>query len=164
MKLVRTVPVDALPFVEPKTGTELILNIGAAALHARAAKPDLSGCKVMTDGEGVALESNKPFSFTCCDCGLTHRCVIVSEDGKPVGFAVERDQETTAQRRATPKQINGKPWDCAKCGHPILADLVWGETAGAFHAECRRPPPIAGEHPAADALRWAGFAPQDNGK
>jgi hypothetical protein len=42
-----------------------------------------------------------------------------------------------------PTQINGKPWECAQCGKPILADLVWGETAGAFHAECRRAPPFA---------------------
>lgn len=49
------------------------------------------------DREGITLESAKPFAFTCCDCGLTHRMVIVSEDGKPVGFAVERIAE-----RATP--------------------------------------------------------------
>lgn len=98
MKTVRTVPASALPFPEPKTGTELILNIGAASLHSRA-KPNLSGCEVMVDGEGVSLESNKPFGFTCCDCGLTHRCVIVSEDGKPVGFAIERDQKATAEKR-----------------------------------------------------------------
>jgi hypothetical protein len=61
--------------------------------------PDLSGCEVMVDREGVSLESGKPFGFTCCDCGLTHRCVIVSEDGKPVGFAIERDQQATAEKR-----------------------------------------------------------------
>lgn len=61
--------------------------------------PDLSNCEVMIDGEGVSLESGKPFGFTCCDCGLTHRCVIVSGDGKPVGFAVERDQRATAEKR-----------------------------------------------------------------
>lgn len=42
------------------------------------------------DCEGISLESNKPFAFTCCDCGLTHHMVIVSEDGEPVGFAVKR--------------------------------------------------------------------------
>jgi hypothetical protein len=42
------------------------------------------------DCEGISLESNKPFAFSCCDCGLTHHMVIVSEDGKPVGFAVKR--------------------------------------------------------------------------
>lgn len=68
-------------------------------VQAAPAKPDLSGCEVMVDGEGIELESGKPFSFACCDCGLTHRCVIVSEDGKPVGFAVERDQAATAEKR-----------------------------------------------------------------
>ena len=42
------------------------------------------------DCEGITLESNIPFEFKCCDCGLTHQMVIVSEDGKPVGFAVKR--------------------------------------------------------------------------
>lgn len=65
----------------------------------RSTKPNLSGCEVMVDGDGVSLESNKPFGFTCCDCGLTHRCVIVSEDGKPVGFAIERDQQATKEKR-----------------------------------------------------------------
>lgn len=44
----------------------------------------------LIDCEGITLESTKPFDFTCCDCGLKHRMVIVSEDGKPVGFAVKR--------------------------------------------------------------------------
>ena len=52
------------------------------------------------DCEGITLESNKPFAFTCCDCGLTHHMVIVSEDGKPVGFAVKRLTPRTVQ---TPK-------------------------------------------------------------
>lgn len=59
-------------------------------VQAVLAKPDLSGCEVMEDGKGIELKSAEPFTFTCCDCGLTHRCVIVSEDGRPVGFAVER--------------------------------------------------------------------------
>ena len=44
----------------------------------------------LADCEGITLESNKPFAFKCCDCGLVHHMVIVSEDGRPVGFAVER--------------------------------------------------------------------------
>jgi len=54
----------------------------------------------LTDGEGVELESNEPFRFACCDCGLVHDMVIVSEDGKPVGFAIKRMPEATAERRA----------------------------------------------------------------
>lgn len=53
----------------------------------------------LTDGEGVELESNVPFRFACCDCGLVHDMVIVSEDGKPVGFAIKRMQEATRTRR-----------------------------------------------------------------
>jgi hypothetical protein len=47
------------------------------------------------DCEGITLESNKPFAFKCCDCGLTHHMVIVSEDCKPVGFAVKRVAPTS---------------------------------------------------------------------
>ncbi|WYX08178.1 hypothetical protein WJ973_23865 [Achromobacter xylosoxidans] len=54
----------------------------------------------LTDGEGVELESNVPFRFACCDCGLVHDMVIVSEDGKPVGFAIKRVPEATQERRA----------------------------------------------------------------
>ena len=46
--------------------------------------------EIMVDGVGVELESSIPFLLSCCDCGLTHKCVIVSQDGEPVGFAVER--------------------------------------------------------------------------
>lgn len=62
----------------------------------------------MIDGEGITLESNKPFEFICCDCGLVHRCVIVSEDGKPVGFAIERDAKATALRRQAPAHLPGE--------------------------------------------------------
>lgn len=51
------------------------------------------------DCEGVSLESEKPFAFQCCDCALVHRVVLASEDGKPVGFAVQRDVEATAVAR-----------------------------------------------------------------
>ena len=54
----------------------------------------------LTDGEGVELESNVPFRFACCDCGLVHDMVIVSEDGRPVGFAIKRIQAATDERRA----------------------------------------------------------------
>lgn len=47
----------------------------------------------LIDCEGITLESAKPFAFSCCDCGLTHHMSIVSEDGRPVGFAVKRIAE-----------------------------------------------------------------------
>lgn len=55
----------------------------------------------LIDCEGITLESNKPFAFSCCDCGLTHHMIIVSEDGRPVGFAVKRI--TPAPEQATPQ-------------------------------------------------------------
>lgn len=60
----------------------------------------------LIDREGITLESAKPFAFSCCDCGLTHRMVIVSEDGKPVGFAVERMAEPAPRPDAPTSQIN----------------------------------------------------------
>lgn len=45
---------------------------------------------VLTDGEGVELASGEIFNLRCCDCGLVHRVVIVSQDDKPVGLALER--------------------------------------------------------------------------
>ncbi|MFY2608945.1 hypothetical protein [Achromobacter ruhlandii] len=60
----------------------------------------MSEFHTLTDGEGVELESNVPFRFACCDCGLVHDMVIVSEDGKPVGFALKRVPDATDERRA----------------------------------------------------------------
>jgi hypothetical protein len=56
----------------------------------------------LIDCEGITLESNKPFAFSCCDCGLTHHMVIVSEDGKPVGFAVKRIELQVAEDTCQP--------------------------------------------------------------
>lgn len=55
--------------------------------------------QTLTDCEGIELESEKPFRFACCDCGLVHDVVIVSADGDPVGFAVKRNDSATATRR-----------------------------------------------------------------
>ncbi len=62
----------------------------------------------LIDCEGITLESNKPFAFTCCDCGLKHHMVIVSEDGKPVGFAVKQMAEP-ARRPESPTGQTNKP-------------------------------------------------------
>lgn len=59
----------------------------------------------LIDCEGITLESNKPFAFSCCDCGLTHHMIIVSEDGRPVGFAVKRI--TPAPEQAAPVSVVG---------------------------------------------------------
>lgn len=61
----------------------------------------------LIDCEGITLESTKPFEFICCDCGLKHHMVIVSEDGKPVGFAVKRMDERAPRAAAAIGQKDG---------------------------------------------------------
>lgn len=107
----------------------------------------------MYDREGVTLESAKPFEFVCCDCGLTHRMVIASEDGKPVGFAVERDQARTAQQRSvrgTPAA--GEPHPCrffnGKC-------IDCGRSWGAGHQAAPSEPQAGQEVSVSDTARTA---------
>ena len=51
------------------------------------------------DGEGFEVPSGEMYRIACCDCGLVHDFVFVSEDGKPVGIAAKRNNRATAQRR-----------------------------------------------------------------
>jgi len=51
------------------------------------------------DGEGFEVESGKITRWACCDCGLIHDIAFVSNDGKPIGVAAQRNNRATAQRR-----------------------------------------------------------------
>lgn len=51
------------------------------------------------DGEGFEVPSGEVYRLACCDCGLVHDIVLVSEDGKSIGFAARRNNRATAQRR-----------------------------------------------------------------
>lgn len=51
------------------------------------------------DGEGFEIPSGILCRLACCDCGLVHDIVIVSNDRKPVGFAAKRNNRATAQKR-----------------------------------------------------------------
>lgn len=53
----------------------------------------------LVDGVGTTLPSGKIVRFACCDCGLVHDMVVVSNDRKPIGFAVRRNARATAGRR-----------------------------------------------------------------
>lgn len=55
--------------------------------------------KQRVDGEGFTVPSNEIYRLACCDCGLVHDFVFVSEDGKPIGVAAKRNNRATAQRR-----------------------------------------------------------------
>lgn len=55
--------------------------------------------KQRTNGEGWAVPSGTVYRLACCDCGLVHDFVFVSEDGKDIGIAARRHNRATAQRR-----------------------------------------------------------------
>lgn len=55
--------------------------------------------KHRADGEGFTVPSGEVYRIACCDCGLVHDFVFVSEDGTPVGIAAKRNERATAQRR-----------------------------------------------------------------
>ena len=51
------------------------------------------------DGESWAINSGEITRLACCDCGLVHDLVLVSNDEEPIGIAVRRNNRATAQRR-----------------------------------------------------------------
>lgn len=55
--------------------------------------------KQRVDYEGFEVPSNTIYKIACCDCGLVHDFVFVSEDGKPIGIAARRNNRATGQRR-----------------------------------------------------------------
>ena len=56
------------------------------------------------DGEGFTIPVGEIYRMACCDCGLVHDMVFISEDGKPIGAAARRNNRATAQRRKHRKQ------------------------------------------------------------
>lgn len=55
--------------------------------------------KQRIDGEGFLVPCAEVYRIACCDCGLVHDFVFVSEDGRPIGVAAKRNNRATAQRR-----------------------------------------------------------------
>jgi len=58
------------------------------------------------DGEGFSVPSGEIYRIECCDCGLVHDFVFVSEDGKPIGIAAQRNNRATSQKRRNKKFSN----------------------------------------------------------
>lgn len=56
-----------------------------------------------TDGEGWSQPSGEIWRMACCDCGLVHDMILVSEDGGEIGIAAKRNKRATAQRRRKKK-------------------------------------------------------------
>jgi hypothetical protein len=55
--------------------------------------------KQRKDNEGFSVPSGKIYRISCCDCGLVHDFVFVSEDNKDIGIAARRNNRATAQKR-----------------------------------------------------------------
>jgi hypothetical protein len=51
------------------------------------------------DGEGFAVPSGVIYRIACCDCGLVHDFVFVSQDGNVIGIAARRNERSTAAKR-----------------------------------------------------------------
>lgn len=51
------------------------------------------------DGEGFEVPSGVLCRIACCDCGLVHDFLFVSEDENPIGIAAKRNNRSTAQKR-----------------------------------------------------------------
>jgi hypothetical protein len=58
------------------------------------------------DDEGFEVPSGELYRIACCDCGLVHDFVFVSEDGKNIGIAARRNNRSTAQRRRTKQSVS----------------------------------------------------------
>lgn len=58
------------------------------------------------DNEGFEVPSGALYKIACCDCGLVHDFIFVSEDGKPIGIAARRNNRATGQRRKTRQYLN----------------------------------------------------------
>ena len=55
--------------------------------------------KIREDGEGFTIPNGELYRIACCDCGLVHDFVFVSNDGKEIGVAAKRNPEETEKRR-----------------------------------------------------------------
>ena len=62
--------------------------------------------KQRVDNEGFAVPSGEIYRIACCDCGLVHDFVFVSNDGLDIGIAARRNNRATAQRR---KKVSQNP-------------------------------------------------------
>jgi len=62
------------------------------------------------DGEGFDVPSGEVHRIACCDCGLVHDFVFVSQDGKRIGVAAKRNNRATAARRRAKAMAKGAGW------------------------------------------------------
>jgi hypothetical protein len=58
------------------------------------------------DDEGFSIPSGSIYRIACCDCGLVHDFVFVSEDSKNIGVAARVNKRATSARRRKLKKEN----------------------------------------------------------
>lgn len=62
------------------------------------------------------MPSGEVYRIACCDCGLVHDFVFVSEDGKPIGVAARRNERATGQKRRHATKRPNPKLTCAANG------------------------------------------------
>lgn len=55
--------------------------------------------KQREDGEEFKVPSGQVHRIACCDCGLVHDFVFITQDGNEVGISAKRNNRATAQHR-----------------------------------------------------------------
>lgn len=81
--------------------------------------------KQRKDGEGFEVPSGEIYRIACCDCGLVHDFVFVSEDGKPIGIAARRNNRATAQRRKSKRPnavLRGEPLAASPLENTVMRE------------------------------------------
>ena len=49
------------------------------------------GFEQLIDSVPITMKSNEIFRFKCCNCGLTHKMVITTEEQQEIGFVVQQE-------------------------------------------------------------------------
>lgn len=88
--------------------------------------------KQRKDCEGFEVPSGTIYRIACCDCGLVHDFVFVSQDGKPIGIAAKRNNRATAQRRrhVTPNTRVQAAAEGGRACNDVLGTDLNGDTNG----------------------------------
>ena len=55
--------------------------------------------KQRINGEGFEVPHNQAYRLACCDCGLVHDFIFISQDSLPILVAATRNNRATAQYR-----------------------------------------------------------------
>ena len=86
----------------------------------------MSEYKKRKDGEGFTIPSGERYRIACCDCGLVHDFVFVSEDGKDIGIAAKRNNSETRVQREMHSLLENDIRTLQKAIHRVRAEAIHG--------------------------------------